>query len=90
MSSAAARGADADVRADAHARLVGNMFLHAVRQHHWDDTLPATALVFPDDFPRRAVRTSRALAEQVMAHDRGPPPTFPASPTRPTGWSPRS
>lgn len=44
--------------ADLHAHLAGaqrhndhigglNAFLHAVRQHHWDDGLPATALIFP-------------------------------------------
>jgi integrase len=42
-------------------------FLHAVRQHGWDDTLPATALLFPDDHPKRAERPPRALTEQVMA-----------------------
>ena len=44
-----------------------NNFLHAVRQHGWDDTLPATALLFTDDYPKRAERPPRALAEQVMA-----------------------
>jgi hypothetical protein len=44
-----------------------NSFLHAVRQHHWDDTLPGTALVFPEDYPARVERAPRALAEQVMA-----------------------
>ncbi|HZD14115.1 MAG TPA: tyrosine-type recombinase/integrase [Pseudonocardiaceae bacterium] len=69
--------------ADLHAELAGrqrhgdhigqlNMFLHAVRQHHWDDSLPATALVFTDDFPRRAERPPRALAEQVMAQIEDP------------------
>jgi integrase len=64
--------------ADLHAELAGrqrhgdqigqlNSFLHAVRQHHWDDTLPATALVFSNDYPTRAERAPRALAEQVMA-----------------------
>ena len=63
--------------ADLHAELAGrqrhndhigglNAFLHAVRQHRWDDTLPATALIFPDDYPKRADRPPRALAEQVM------------------------
>jgi integrase len=63
---------------DLHAELAGtqrhsdhigglNAFLHAVRQHRWDDTLPATALVFPDDYPKRADRPPRALTEQVMA-----------------------
>lgn len=64
--------------ADLHAELAGrqrhgdqigqlNSFLHAVRQHHWDDTLPATALVFTQDYPARVERAPRALAEQVMA-----------------------
>jgi hypothetical protein len=44
-----------------------NNFLHAVRKHGWDDTLPATALLFPDDHPKRAERPPRALTEQVMA-----------------------
>jgi len=63
--------------ADLHVELAGrqrhndhigglNAFLHAVRQHRWDDTLPATALIFPDDYPKRADRPPRALAEQVM------------------------
>ena len=64
--------------ADLHAELAGrqrhgdqigqlNSFLHAVRQHHWDDTLPANALVFTQDYPARVERAPRALAEQVMA-----------------------
>jgi integrase len=69
--------------ADLHAELAGsqrhgdhigalNMFLHAIRQHHWDDSLPATALLFTDDFPRRAARPPRALTEQVMAQIEDP------------------
>jgi integrase len=42
-------------------------FFHAVRQHRWDDTLPASALIFPDDYPKRSERLPRALAEHVMA-----------------------
>lgn len=64
--------------ADLHSELAGrqrhgdqigqlNSFLHAVRQHHWDDTLPGTALVFTEDYPARVERAPRALAEQVMA-----------------------
>jgi integrase len=64
--------------ADLHAELAGrqrhndqigqlNAFLHAVRQHRWDDSLAATALIFPDDYPKRAERLPRALAEHVMA-----------------------
>lgn len=64
--------------ADLHAELAGrqrhgdqigqlNSFLTAIRTHHWDDTLPATALVFSDDYPQRTQRLPRALAEHVMA-----------------------
>jgi integrase len=64
--------------ADLHAELAGrqrhndqinqlNSFLTAIRTHHWDDTLPGTALVFSDDYPRRTERLPRALAEHVMA-----------------------
>lgn len=64
--------------ADLHRELAGkqrhndhigqlNSFLHAVRQHHWDDTLSATALIFSDDYPKRTDRLPRALPEQVMA-----------------------
>ncbi len=69
--------------ADLHAELAGsqrhgdhigqlNMFLNAVRQHRWDDSLSTTALLFTDDFPRRAERAPRALAEQVMAQIEDP------------------
>jgi integrase len=69
--------------ADLHAELAGsqrhgdhigqrNIFLNAVRQHHWDDALPATALVFTDDFPRRTERPPRALGEQIMAQIEDP------------------
>jgi integrase len=44
-----------------------NSFLQAVRQHGWDDTLPATALLFAGDQPKRSERPPRALSEQVMA-----------------------
>jgi hypothetical protein len=44
-----------------------NAFFQAVRQHGWDDTLPATALLFPDDHPQRTERPPRSLSEKVMA-----------------------
>lgn len=64
--------------ADLHAEWAGrqrhndhigqlNSFLHAIRQHGWDDSLPATALIFTDDYPSRSERSPRALGEQVMA-----------------------
>ena len=64
--------------ADLHAEMTGsqrqgshigllNSFFTAIRQHHWDDTLPATAMFFPADLPKRSERPPRALAEHVMA-----------------------
>jgi integrase len=64
--------------ADLHAEWAGRQrhndhigqlasFLHAIRQHRWDDSLPATALIFSDDYPKRTELAPRALAEQVMA-----------------------
>jgi integrase len=64
--------------ADLHTELAGRQrhgdhigqlasFLQAVRVHRWDDTLPATALIFPEDYPKRSERPPRALAEHVMA-----------------------
>ena len=64
--------------ADLHAEWAGrqrhndhigqlNNFLHAIRQHRWDGTLPADALIFADDYPKRTTLAPRALTEQVMA-----------------------
>jgi integrase len=64
--------------ADLHAEWAGrqrhndhigqlNSFLHTIRQHHWDETLPADALIFAEDYPKRTTLAPRALAEQVMA-----------------------
>ncbi|MGH3233840.1 MAG: tyrosine-type recombinase/integrase [Streptosporangiaceae bacterium] len=52
-----------------HGQYVGglNGFLQAIRRHGWDDTLPASAAIFPEDFPDRGARLPRALAAQVMA-----------------------
>jgi integrase len=44
-----------------------NRFLHAIRQHSWDDTLPANALLFDEDYPKRGELLPRALAAHVMA-----------------------
>ena len=63
--------------ADLHAELgsrsqqgvhIGQLqaFLDAVRQHHWAEVAP-TAMLFTDDYPKRAERLPRALTEQVMA-----------------------
>ncbi|MGB7981657.1 MAG: tyrosine-type recombinase/integrase [Candidatus Nanopelagicales bacterium] len=55
--------------AQRHGDTIGQLssFLQAIRQHRWDDTLPANALLFTDDYPTRVERPPRALAEQVMA-----------------------
>ena len=53
-------------RQGAHIGLL-NSFFTAIRQHRWDATLPATAMFFPEDQPKRAERPPRALAEHVMA-----------------------
>ena len=44
-----------------------NSFLQAIRQHRWDGTLPANALIFADDYPKRNAPVPRVLAEHVMA-----------------------
>ena len=44
-----------------------NGFLTAVRQHEWDPGLPAGAMIFPEDYPKRGERLPRALAGHVMA-----------------------
>ena len=49
-----------------HVSMIGG-FLAAVRRHGWDDTLPASAMIFPGDHPRRGEQLPRALAGHVMA-----------------------
>jgi integrase len=44
-----------------------NSFFQAVRQHRWDGTIPANALIFADDYPKRTALVPRVLAEHVMA-----------------------
>jgi integrase len=64
--------------ADLHGDLAGsprhgshigllNAFLAAVRQHHWHEQLPAGAMFFTEDYPKRPDRLPRALAGTVMA-----------------------
>ncbi|MDT5348896.1 MAG: hypothetical protein QOH91_2183 [Mycobacterium sp.] len=81
----------ADLRGDRiHAQRRGthvgplNRFFSAIRQHHWDTALPAEAMFFTEDYPKREERLPRALAEHVMAQLEDPT-TSPASPTPPTG-----
>ena len=64
----------ADLRGDRiHAQRRGtrvgllNRFFSAIRQHHWDTALPAEAMFFTEDYPKRQERLPRALAEHVMA-----------------------
>ncbi len=52
----------------AHTNYIGqlNLFFLTIRQHGWADTLPASAMFFPEDFPPRSERLPRALGEVVM------------------------
>ena len=47
-------------------------FFQSIRMHGWDDTLPATALLFPGDIPPRPPRLTRHLAEHVMTQVEAP------------------
>jgi integrase len=70
--------------ADLHAEMAGNQqrqgshigllnaFFAAIRQHRWDTGLPAGAMFFTEDYPKRAERLPRALAEHVMAQLENP------------------
>ena len=58
-----------------HAKYVGslNAFFAAIRRHGWDDTLPATAAFYPEDYPKAGPqRLPRAVAEHVMAQVEDP------------------
>ena len=48
------------------------MFLRDIRRHQWDTSLPATAMFFPEDIPRRGELLPRALAEHIMAQVEDP------------------
>jgi integrase len=41
-------------------------FLRDVRRHQWDKSLPASAVIFPEDYPSPGQRLPRALAGQIM------------------------
>ena len=47
-------------------------FLLAVRRHGWEPALPATATIFPEDYPKPARPLPRALAAHVMAQVEDP------------------
>lgn len=44
-----------------------SLFLAAIRQHRWEPELPAEAMFYPADIPKKPDRLPRALTEQVMA-----------------------
>jgi integrase len=49
-----------------------NTFLLAIRRHGWDPSLPASAMFFPEDYPKAGGRLPRALAAHVMAQVENP------------------
>jgi integrase len=53
-------------RQGSHVGLL-NQFFRAIRQHRWEPALPASAMFFAEDIPKRTERLPRALAEHVMA-----------------------
>lgn len=57
-----------------HRSYIGllNTFLQAVRRHGWQDSLPSSAMFFPEDYPKASERLPRALAEHVMAQVEDP------------------
>jgi integrase len=60
-----------------HTRIQGKVisltstFFQAVRQHRWAE-LPAGAVFYPEDYPKRPEQLPRALAEHVMAQIEDP------------------
>jgi integrase len=59
----------------AHKQHIGslNAFFRAIRRHGWDDSLPPSAMFFPDDYPKRThEQLPRALAEHIMAQVEDP------------------
>jgi len=57
-----------------HRDYIGQVatFLRDVRRHQWDTNLPASAVIFPEDYPRQGPRLPRALAGHVMAQVEDP------------------
>jgi integrase len=49
-----------------------NGFLTAIRQHGWATALPASAMIFSEDYPKRGEMLPRALAGHVMAQVEDP------------------
>ncbi len=63
---------DLDQRAIAEAAGELNTFVLAIRRHGWEPSLPATAMFFPGECPRRDRRLPRALAAHVAAQTENP------------------
>jgi len=55
---------------DVIAGLAG--FLRAIHQHGWDPSLPASAQLFPEDYPKPPQRLARGLPDNVMAQVEAP------------------
>ena len=47
-------------------------FLRDIRRHQWHTSLPSSAVIFPEDYPRPGRRLPRALAGHVMAQVEDP------------------
>ncbi|MGH3235237.1 MAG: tyrosine-type recombinase/integrase [Streptosporangiaceae bacterium] len=58
----------------AHRDHIGHVstFLRDVRRHQWDTSLPASAAIFPEDYPRQGRLLPRALAGHVMTQVEDP------------------
>ncbi|MGH3159535.1 MAG: tyrosine-type recombinase/integrase, partial [Streptosporangiaceae bacterium] len=54
---------------EAHHHHIGHIatFLRDIRRHQWDTSLPASAQIFPEDYPQQVKRIPRALAAHIMA-----------------------
>jgi integrase len=49
-----------------------SVFLRDIRRHQWDASLPASAVIFPEDYPREEEPLPRALAGHIMAQVEDP------------------
>jgi hypothetical protein len=57
-------------RRGTHVGLLNRFF--AIRQHHWDTALPAEAMFFTEDYPKREERC-RGRWQNTSAHETGQP-----------------
>ncbi|MEV0754240.1 tyrosine-type recombinase/integrase [Streptosporangium sp. NPDC050280] len=58
---------DASIRSRRQSIGALGRFLMDIRRHRWDATLPAEAVVHPEDYPKLPEALPRALTETVMA-----------------------